>query len=207
MNGGAWIYNQVCKVDFLYRSLDQLEQTMREAQGGIWRHDFDQQPPFGFRSVIYLAELSCCVPLHDPTGILPGLKASVATYPEPLKRRIIGDTLWAAEFSLMFARDFAGRGDVLNTVGCMTRVAHYFTQALFAINRIYFINDKSLPATIAQFPRRPTGFSATLDAVLAHAGAKPAELNAPIDRLQSLFSDLTTLAGDYYQPRFPRAHP
>ena len=207
VNGGAWIYHPVCKIDFLYRNLDQLGQTIREANAGIWRHDFDQQPPFGFRSVIYLGELACCVPLHDPDGVIASLKSSIAAYPEPLKRKIIGDTLWAAEFSLMFARDFAGRADVLNTVACMTRIAHYFTQAVFAINETYFINDKNLAATIAAFAQSPAQFGPTLDAVLAHAGSTPAELNASLDRLQSLFTDLITLAGNHYEARFPLSRP
>jgi predicted nucleotidyltransferase len=205
VNGGAWIHNPLFKIDFLYRNLAQLETTIREARAGIWRHDFDQQPPFGFRSVIYLGEIACCRPLHDPTGVLASLKASVATYPEPLKRKIVGDTLWAAEFSLMFARDFAGRGDVVNSVSCMTRIVHYFVQALFALNKTYFINDKGVSATIAAFARSPAHCNATLDATLAHAGSSSAELNASLDRLQSLLSDLVHLAGDYYQARFPLA--
>jgi hypothetical protein len=221
VNGGAWIYMSVVgprlrgraraslrvsrlqKVDFLYRSLDQLEETIGEAHAGIWRHDFDQQPPFGFRSVIYLGEIACCIPLHDPAGVLARLKASVATYPEALKRKIIADSLWAAEFSLLFARDFAGRGDVLNTVGCMTRIAHYFTQTVFALNETYFINDKGLAATIATFPCAPAQFHATLDAVLAQPGSTSAELNASIARLQALFTEFVSLASDYYEARFP----
>ena len=55
VNGGAWIQTPAGKVDFIYRNLDQLETVIEEACRGVWRHDFDQQPPYGFRSVVYLA--------------------------------------------------------------------------------------------------------------------------------------------------------
>jgi hypothetical protein len=43
VNGGAWIHTQQGKVDFLYRNLDQVQQTIAEAQQGISRHDYNQQ--------------------------------------------------------------------------------------------------------------------------------------------------------------------
>ena len=53
VNGGAWIQTPVGKVDFLYRNLDQVQRVVEEGRQGIWRHDYDQQPPYGFRSVVY----------------------------------------------------------------------------------------------------------------------------------------------------------
>jgi hypothetical protein len=202
VNGGAWIYNDVCKVDLLYRDLDQLETTIREAEAGICRHDFDQQPPFGFRNVIYLGELACCIPLNDPGGVVTRLKASIAKYPQALKRSIISDSLWAAEFSFLFARDFAMRCDVTNAVGCMTRIAHYLVQTVFALNETYFINDKSAASTIDGFGRAPAHFNATLESILANPGAGLAMLTTSLDRLYQLFVEMTLLAGDFYQARF-----
>ena len=63
VNGGAWIDNAICKVDFLYRNLDQVTREVAEAKAGRWSHSFDQQPPFGFRSVTTLGEIHCCKPL------------------------------------------------------------------------------------------------------------------------------------------------
>jgi hypothetical protein len=206
VNGGAWIYNDICKVDLLYRDLEQLETIVREAHAGIWRHDFDQQPPFGFRSVIYLGEIACCVPLYDPAGIIARLKAEIESYPEALKRRIIGDCLWSVQFSLFLARDFAARADIVNSVGCMTRIAHYFTQALFALNDTYFINDKGAAAVVEKFTVRPRQFGAILEAVLAGPGATSGALNASLDRLEQVLGDSIELAGDYYQPRFVLKH-
>ena len=76
VNGGAWIDNAVCKVDFLYRNLDQLERMVAAAERGEWEHSFDQHPPFGFRSVTTLGEIHIGQSLHDPKNALTPLKAA-----------------------------------------------------------------------------------------------------------------------------------
>jgi len=202
VNGGAWIENATCKIDFLYRNLDQLTREIREAQNGNWSHSFDQQPPFGFRSVTVLGEIQCCRSLADPNGALVALKAEVAVFPRPLRRRIIQDTLWCAEFSILFAGDFASSGDVPNTVGCMTRIFHYLVQALFAINEVYFMNDKRVLQQIAGFGRRPEDFVSRISGVLARAGATPAQLDVSLRKLQLVFLEIVALAEGAYAPRF-----
>ncbi len=74
VNGGAWIHTAAGKVDFLYRSLDQVRTTIADAGQGITVHDYDQQPAYGFYSVIYLAETQVCIPLFDPQGLVAELK-------------------------------------------------------------------------------------------------------------------------------------
>jgi hypothetical protein len=130
VNGGAWIHTAAGKVDFLYRNLDQVEQTIDEALAGIVRHDFSQQPTFGFYSIMYLAETRICRPLHDPQGVIAHLKSRVAAYPPLLKQKVIADSLWSVEFTLLHADGYAARGDVYNTAGCLTRCAANLAQAL-----------------------------------------------------------------------------
>lgn len=202
VNGGAWIETSLCKVDLLYRDLDQVERTVREAQAGTWRHDFDQQPPFGFRSVIYLAETAACKPLHDPDDELAELKAAVATYPPALKRRIVADCLWGAEFSLLFAGDFARRGEVANVAGSLTRVHHYLVQTLFALNETYFINDKGVDAAIEGFTLLPRNFTRVTAEALGWVGASPAELGAAVERFRGLVRAAVDLADGMYEARF-----
>src|SRR6185369_15057060 len=66
VNGGAWIQTPAGEVDFIYRNLDQVRRVIDEGRQGVWRHDYDQQPPYGFRSVAYFGETFFCIPLHDP---------------------------------------------------------------------------------------------------------------------------------------------
>jgi predicted nucleotidyltransferase len=202
VNGGAWIDNLVCKIDFLYRNLEQLERIVRDARDGIWTHSFDQQPPFGFRSVTILGEIHCCKPLRDPEGVLEKLKSEVVVYPPKLKARIVQDSLWCAEFSFQFANGFAKSGDVPNTVACMTRIFHYLEHTLFALNEVYFLNDKRVMQEIQSFPLVPKNFASRVSAILVHVGETPDALGTSVRQLKSVFDDTTELACNLYQPRF-----
>jgi hypothetical protein len=202
VNGGAWIHTSVGKVDFLYKNLDQVRTVIEEAWRGIWRHDYDQQPPYGFRSVVYLGETSICVPLYDPEGEVGRLKKSVAEYPEPLRNGIVQETLWGAEFSLRFCRTFADSGDVYNAAGCMTRVAQYLIQALFALNQTFFVSDKYASRLIEDFALSPGEFTTRLARVLSNLGGNPTELRRSSELLGALWRETVELTAGKYRPRY-----
>lgn len=199
VNGGAWIQTAAGKVDFLYRNIDQVEQTIDEAQAGIVRHDFSQQPTFGFYSLIYLAETQICVPLYDPQHVVAHLKGRVAEYPPELKQRVVADSLWAVEFTLLHADTYAGKGDVYNTVGCLTRCATNLAQALFALNETYFLTDKRALRTIATFALQPDRYGERLCAVLACPGSDVTDLQASVAAVRQLWRETGQLASDYYK--------
>jgi hypothetical protein len=147
-----------------------VQRTIAEAIQGISHHDYDQQPTFGFYSVIYLAETQVRIPLYDPDEHIAKLKRQVAVYPPKLKQRIISDSLWAAEFTILFARDYANQGDIYNTVGCFARVASNLTQTLFALNERYFIRDKQVLDTVATFEQLPVDYIQETERILACPG-------------------------------------
>lgn len=202
VNGGAWIHNPVSKVDFLYRSIDQVQRTIEEALRGVTHHDFDQQPAYGFFSLIYLGETFVCRPLFDPQGILARLKEQVAVYPPLLKEKTVTSSLWLAEFSLIHAAGYAANGDVYATSGAMTRTAAYLTQVLFALNEVYFMNDKTAMKEIAAFPILPVDYVDTLSGILSHVGRTPADLQASVRALHDLWSSVVDLTGGAYRPAF-----
>jgi len=200
VNGGAWIQTPVGRVDFLYRNIDQVQQVLAEGRKGIWRHDFDQQPPYGFRSVVYFGETFYCVPLHDPEGEIAGLKESVAEYPEALKNRIVQDSLWNAEFSLGYCRKFGDSGDVYNAAGCMSRIAQFLIQALFALNEEYFLSDKYATVLVERFTLRPHDFNRRLAQILSNLGADPTELRRSTKLLTVLWLETVELTAGGYKP-------
>lgn len=202
VNGGAWVQTATGKVDFLYRNLDQVERTIVEAERGIVHHDYPQQPPYGFYSVIYLAETEICQPLFDPAGAIQALKERVRSYPESLRERLVNDNLWSAEFTLLHARSFAAQGDVYNTAGCLARMAANLTQALFALNRRYFISDKRAMAEIDGFTTRPAAYTQELAAVLAAPGNDAAELARTVTAMEALWQQVVALTEGSYRPRF-----
>ncbi len=202
VNGGARIHTAAGKVDLLYRNIDQVERTIEEAGHGIMRHDYQEQPPYGFYSIIYLAETSICVPLHDPNGNIARLKQLVQSYPPALKTRVVNDMLWSAEFTLLHARDFVTAGDVYNTVGCLTRIATALTQALYALNERYFISDKKALEEISGFDCVPRRYADQMRSILAFPGATPEEMGYTLAALASVFQSVAALPGVEYQSPF-----
>lgn len=201
VNGGAWIPTRAGKVDFLYRNVNHVQRVIADAQQGRVELHFAQQPPFGFYSVIYLAETHVAVPLHDPEDLLGALKKTVVSYPSALKQTILREYLWGVEFTLLFARDFAARHEVYNVAGCLTRALSYLTQVLFALNETYFISDKGAIATVAAFPIAPPRYAERVEEVLAHPGSTTQELSRTVALLESLFRDAVKCAPDY-QPKY-----
>jgi hypothetical protein len=202
VNGGAWIHTPQGKVDFLYRNLDQIQRTIAEAEQGISHHDYDQQPAYGFYSVIYLAETQICIPLYDPEMLIAKLKRRVEVYPPRLKQKVITDSLWAAEFTLLHARGFAAQGDIYNTVGCLTRVVANLTQALFALNERYFMRDKKVLDTVAKFPNLPSGYIQQINRSLACPGSTAQELTKTVSDLEHAWHSVVSLPGIHYEPKF-----
>ena len=136
VNGGAWLTIGGQRVDFVYRSLEHLEQVIVEAEAGRYELHYAQQPPFGFFSATYLGEIAVCIPLCDPDRRLDVLKKRVAVYPEALRQAVVQDYLWSAEFGLAaFARKFAARSDAYGTAACLTCAVNQLVLVLFALNR------------------------------------------------------------------------
>ena len=174
-----------------------MERVIEAGHRGEIDHDFDQQPPFGFRSVIYFGETRVCVPLRDDLGEIARLKSRVEVYPEKMRDRIAGDSLWNAEFALMHARAYADRGDMVSLAGTMTRIAHFLVQALFAWNREYFLSDKHAAALVDTFAERPARFSERLSMIVGHCAAPDA-----VARLTDLWSETVALTAGWYRPKF-----
>lgn len=203
VNGGAWLTVGGQRVDFIYRSVEHLERVIAEAEAGRYQLDYAQQPPFGFFSATYLGEVAACIPLHDPEGLLDGLKRRVAQYPEALRSAVVRDYLWAAEFGLAaFARKFAARSDVYGTAACLTRAVNQLVLALFALNRRYPVNDKTALAEVAEFERAPAGFGPRVQGALAHPGDSAAELAAAVEGVEQLLKETVEATDGLYQPRY-----
>lgn len=191
VNGGAWIETTTVRVDFIYRNIEQVERVLEEGRRGVWRHDYDQQPPFGFRSVIYFAETEQCKSCYDPEGVIARLKQLVTPYPAALRRTIVAESLWGAEFSLMIG---SKAKDDYNRTGCAVRTAQYLVQALYAWNERYFIGDKHVVRQAATFERSPAGFVERLETGMSD-----------LERMRELWTEMVALTGGEYRPRFDLA--
>ena len=198
VNGGAWIQTEAGKVDFLYRNVNQVRRTIQDAMEGIWENHYDQQPPYGFTSLFYLAEIEACKAIVDPQNVIQYLKSLVKIYPEPLKNKVIQDSLWAAEFSIINTDGFAQSNDYYNTFGCFTRTLKSIVQALFAINEIYPISDKKAIEILEKADQKPKDLKWKVESILK---AK-VSLTDSLTQLNSLFQEVVQLSGNQYTPLF-----
>jgi predicted nucleotidyltransferase len=200
VNGGAWLTIRGQRVDFLYRNLEHVERVIVESQAGRYEVHYLQQPPFGFFSATYLGEISVCIPLFDPEARLDVLKRRVADYPGALRRRVVQDYLFMAQFGLTaFASKFAARSDIYGTAACLTSVVNQLVLALFALNGKYPINDKTALAEVAEFERAPREFDVRVQKTLAHLGNTAAELRAAVEGIAELLRETAGLAEGLYQ--------
>jgi hypothetical protein len=205
VNGGAWLTIEGRRVDFIYRDLAFVSQTVDECHAGKTRFDYYQQPPYGFRSHIYLAEIAFARVLHDPSGVFDRLKARVTGVPPALRSSIVQGFLGETEFSLLIADKLAHRGDVLLVAGCLTRIVTNLIQVTYALNGVLFISEKKFYADLDVFHVKPDRLLDRLNGLVEHIGASPDELAASVQRARALFDDLVECARQCdlpYRPRF-----
>lgn len=201
VNGGAWLNTNAGEVDWLYRNLDQVNRVIAEAKQGKFSWDFRQQPPYGYMSVMYLADLHNNISLFDPHGILSQLKEETKIYPEELRRAIVQEHLWSIEFSHFNAAKFAQHGCIYGTVGCMTRIIAELTQVLFAFNRVYFATEKGALKIIESFSFKPTEYSNRINAILSYPGKEQA-LVVSLRKLNELIQEVIKLCHPLYTPKY-----
>ncbi|HEU5165049.1 MAG TPA: nucleotidyltransferase domain-containing protein [Chitinophagaceae bacterium] len=197
VNGGAWINTSVGKVDILYKNIDQITSTIEKARNGIWENHFEQQPPYGFSSIIFLAESKSCIPLYDPDKIIEKLKSEVMNYPEKLKQAVIQQSLWSAEFTIWHAEHFAKKQDVYNIMGCLARAVKNIMTALFAINELYPIGDKRAIESIESSTIKPAQLKQKIENILC---AEKNTIHNNIALLKVLWNETVNLSPWTYKP-------
>lgn len=199
VNGGAWIKTDRGKVDLLYKNIQQIRATVEKAKNGVWENDFEQQPPYGFSSVIFLGEIKNCIALYDPERIIQTLKSEVVNYPEKLKQAVVQQSLWSAEFTIWHAGYFAERQDIYNTMGCLTRAVKNIVTALFSLNELYPMGDKRAIESIEQSGIKPAQLKEKIDTILC---ADKNTLHNSIALLKTLFKESVELSGGIYKPYY-----
>jgi hypothetical protein len=199
VNGGAWMNTTAGEVDFLYRNIEQVRDTIKKSKEGIWENDYEQQPPYGFSSVIYLGETYYCNPLSDPHNVVQELKRELEYYPAKLKNAILQQALWSAEFSIWQSKKFIKKEDMYNALGCFTRALKYILEALFALNEMYYIGDNNAVQRIAGAPKCPDNLKGKIEDILTVTNNT---LHIKEENLQRLFKQVRSLAGDMYNPYY-----
>jgi len=197
VNGGAWINTQAGKFDWLYRNLRSVRQVIEDAKQGRFSWDYRQQPPYGFFSVMFLADLQQNISLYDPNQSFLRLKEESRVFPEPLRRAMVQEHLWSVEFSYFQARKSIRRKSIYETAGCMTRIAAELNQVLFALNRTYFATERTALETIETFSLKPRDYANRICEYLGSPGK-----NGSLEKWNELIQDTIQLSQRLYTPKY-----
>jgi hypothetical protein len=191
--GGGWLNVAGCKVDLLYRSLDDVADVIAKCRAG--EIDIHYQPghPHGFCSAIWMGEVAWCVPLHDPEGQLAKLKAAASPYPRALRDALIRKFEWEILFAIENAELAAARGEQNHVAGCAYRALACAAQVLFARNERYLINEKGALQEAAAFPLAIPGIAKHANDVWRLVGS--GELRAALAGLRAIERDVKALTG------------
>ncbi|MFH0987638.1 MAG: nucleotidyltransferase domain-containing protein [Patescibacteria group bacterium] len=199
VDGGAWLKIKSQRFDLIYRNLDFVSRIIDDCRKGKIQSDYYQQPVFGFHSYIYLGEIRFGRALYDPQGYIKRLKEKVNKYPIPLKRKIINTFLWDAEFTLRYAKGCCRREEIYIEAGSLFRVASDLIQAIYAINRRYFIGDKRLYRDLNKFKKLPKNFIKRANEIFGLAGKDKKSLANSISKIEKLFREVVSLTKGFYK--------
>ncbi len=176
INGGAWLRVDGHKTDLLLREIDRVAQVLDDCEAGVIVPVYQPGHPHCFINHIYAGEVHHNLILFDPEGTLAALRQRTDPYPEPLADVLMRTFGWESEFSLRIAEGAARRRDVTYVSGCLFRAVACMTQALFAANRTYLVNEKSAVKAVDGLARRPHSFVERASAILERPGGTAPEL-------------------------------
>jgi hypothetical protein len=189
--GGGWLTIAGRKVDLLYRPIEPVEKVIRDCREGRVSMDYQPGHPHGFCSAIWMGEVAACRVLNDPQGVVAGLKAITAPYPDRLSEALVRRFHWEALFSIENAEAAVPRGDETYIAGCAFRSLSCVAQVLFALNRRYLINEKGALEAAARLPRTISGLSERTARVWRALGT--CAFDAALAELRSIERELTRL--------------
>lgn len=195
INGGGWLLIDGLRVDWLYRDLTLVADTIADCEAGRFASHYQPGHPHAFHTHMLMGEVFHGAALVDRDGAFGALKQRAALYP-PALRRAVMHGVWEAGFSLEVAAKAIARNDVFHVAGCLFRSAACMVQALFARNDRYFVNEKRALDAVEGFAARPEGFTATVREILAAPGTSPESLARSTARMEDLVAAVGDLCKD-----------
>ena len=184
VTGGGWLLVNGKQVDFIYRDLPRVARVIDDCIAGKIEIGYQAGHPFGFLSPIYMGEVATCKILCDPHGTLAALKAKTQPYPPALKRALSG-MAWEAGFSLSMLPKAIARGDGALLAGHAFRAIMCLTQALFALNEQYCLNEKGSVQLAASFLLCPPRYAERVNEAIALLGTQPDAAHAVLNQLNT----------------------
>lgn len=136
VNGGAWLSVRDQPVDVLLRDLDLVEHWWNDAQAGRFEIDNVEGHLAGLPTYVPVGEVALARVLY---GTLPPV-----FFPRELQDVAGWRWRWNAAFSLLFAQQYATRGDRTACAGMLARSAMQTAHGLLASRAQWVLNEKTL---------------------------------------------------------------
>jgi predicted nucleotidyltransferase len=196
VNGGGWLLIDGNHVDFLYRDLNRVRELVERCVAGEPSADYQLGHPMGFQHQIYVGETHFCRPLFDRSGKLARLKEMVRSYPENMRTGLVRKHLFDSAFHLEIAAKPAARGDIMYVSACIATAVGFMTMVLYALDRQFYLNEKSAFQHSAGFAIRPPRFHEHVEKILGALGADASALTASIEAMRTEHRELALLCRD-----------
>ena len=168
VDGGGWLRIDGVAVDWLYRDLDRVAQSVLDAAAGRVILHSQLGHPDGVTSVTYAGELAIARVLEDRGGVLAALRPT--SYPPALAEAMVA-RLGDADFWLQVG---AKGDDPVYASGCIVRAVMVCNHALHGRAGRWLINEKRATAASSALAFAPDRYAeraaeaiATADVVAA----------------------------------------
>ncbi len=193
VNGGGWLLIDGGHVDFLYRDLNRVREVVERCIAGEPDAVYQLGHPMGFQNQIYVGETHFCLPIFDRDGKLARLKAMVAEYPEKMRVALVRKHLFDSAFHIEIAAKPAARTDIMYVSECLSTATGFMTLVLYALNRQFYLNEKSAFLQSAGFAIRPPRIHERVAKILGTIGSDASVLAASVDAMREVHRDLAKL--------------
>jgi predicted nucleotidyltransferase len=194
VDGGAWLRIDGTAVDWLYRDLDRVRRSVRDAQEGRFAWHFQVGHPLGVPDFLYAGEVALAMVLVDPSGDLRALQEAARQYPPRLRDAVVS-WLWEAGFCLTNAQKAVPRADGAYVCGCLFRAILLCAHALHAHAGRWVVNEKGAVSAAGELPESPSDFAARAHAICTGASAYGDDLGATLTAAQRLLDETMEVCG------------
>ena len=130
--------------------------------------------------------MALCRVLWDPDGVLGPLKRRCDPYPAALGEALIKSFFWEARFALENAAHGRGKDDPAYVAGCAFRSIACLCQALFALNRVYLLNEKGTVSGVERLALKPADFAGRVKRALAGGASGLPALMTLVEEIAAL---------------------
>ena len=195
VNCGGWLIIDGFHVDLILRDTQRVKDCIVQTDNGVISPHYQTGHPHSYLNVMYRGELASSKILWSKTGDFTELKKHSEIYPDRLKTGLTSFFMFEAKFSCMLAKNYSKDNDVYYIIGHLFRSISALNQVLFAINRVYCLNEKKATLRIESFASVPTDYRNRANKILS---LTPENLMISFSELEQLCNEVEMLADNKF---------